>query len=61
MLLYDGPPRQRYGRDALLLVDTATGRVRGRREIEAVASDVTQGWHPDGAVLALSCWAAWYS
>ncbi|MEU9010085.1 hypothetical protein AB0D12_09890 [Streptomyces sp. NPDC048479] len=60
-LVYDDPPRHRYARDALLLIDTASGQVRARRPIGAVASDVTQRWHPDGSLLALSCWTAWYS
>jgi hypothetical protein len=61
ILVQDTPPRYRYARDTLLLLDAASGAVRARRPIGAVASDVTQRWHPDGSLLALSCWTAWYS
>ncbi|MGW1491000.1 hypothetical protein [Streptomyces sp. NPDC002402] len=61
ILICDNPPRHRYGRDTLLLLDAATGDIRARRPIGAVSSDVTQRWHPDGSLLALSCWTAWYS
>ncbi|WP_406001833.1 hypothetical protein [Streptomyces sp. NBC_00829] len=61
ILIHDGPPRHRYARDTLLLLDTASGEILARRPIGAVSSDVTQRWHPDGSLLALSCWTAWYS
>lgn len=61
ILVQDVSPRHRYARDTLLLLDAASGDVRARRPIGAVASDVTQRWHPDGSLLALSCWTAWYS
>ncbi|MEU5975400.1 hypothetical protein [Streptomyces sp. NPDC047315] len=51
----------RYGRDVLLLLDAATGRIRAARPVNSRASVVTQRWHPDGSLLALSCWTAWYS
>ncbi|MGW5679179.1 hypothetical protein ACWEV4_29555 [Streptomyces sp. NPDC003860] len=49
-----------YGRDVLLLLDAATGRIRSARPVNSRASVVTQRWHPDGSLLALSCWTAWY-
>ena len=55
------PPHHRYARDTLLLLDTVSGEVRARRPIGAVSSAMTQRWHPDGSLLALSCWTAWYS
>ncbi len=60
LLVYDGPPRRRYGPDDLLLLDAATGAVRARHPAP-VTSDLTQRWSPDGAVLAVSCWTAWHS
>ncbi|QDY75984.1 hypothetical protein [Streptomyces qinzhouensis] len=50
-----------HGRDVLLLVDAVDGRVRASRPLNSRASVVTQRWHPDGRLLALSCWTAWYS
>lgn len=61
VLVYDDPPKHGYARDTLLLLDAASGAVRARRPIGAVASDITQRWHPDSSMLALSCWTAWYS
>ncbi|MGI5400098.1 hypothetical protein ACQEVG_11695 [Streptomyces sp. CA-135486] len=61
VLISDKPPRHRYARDTLLLLDAASGDVRARRPIAAISSDVTQRWHPEGSLLALSCWTAWYS
>ncbi|TQK43476.1 hypothetical protein FBY35_4944 [Streptomyces sp. SLBN-118] len=61
ILICENPPRHRYARDTLLLLDAATGEIRARRPIGAISSDVTQRWHPDGSLLALSCWTAWYS
>jgi hypothetical protein len=60
-LVQDDPPRHRYARDTLLLLDAVSGRIRARRPVGSIASDVTQRWHPDGSVLALSFWTAWYS
>ncbi|MEU9603765.1 hypothetical protein [Streptomyces sp. NPDC048057] len=57
----DTPDGPRYGRDVLLLLDAATGRIRAARPVNSRASVVTQRWHPDGSLLALSCWTAWYS
>ncbi|MFF3324317.1 hypothetical protein [Streptomyces sp. NPDC002889] len=50
-----------YTRDTLLLLDAASGDVRARRPVGAISSDVTQRWHPDGSLLAVSCWTARYS
>ncbi|MEV6398829.1 hypothetical protein AB0M39_29285 [Streptomyces sp. NPDC051907] len=61
VLVYDDAQKREYARDTLLLLDAATGEVLARRPIGAVASDVTQRWHPDGSLLALSCWTAWHS
>ncbi|MFI1396619.1 hypothetical protein [Streptomyces sp. NPDC020681] len=61
MLISDDPQRPSYQRDTLLLLDAESGAVRARRPIGGVTSDLTQRWHPDGSLLALSCWTAWYS
>lgn len=61
VLLHDDPPKHRYARDTLLLLDAPSGRIRARRPIGSLASDVTQRWHPDSSLLALSCWTPWYS
>ncbi|MFE0427546.1 hypothetical protein, partial [Streptomyces sp. NPDC058953] len=61
VLFRDERTRLGYGRDVLLLVEAANGRVRARRPVNSCASVVTQRWHPGGGLLALSCWTAWYS
>ncbi|MEV7525886.1 hypothetical protein [Streptomyces sp. NPDC091371] len=58
----DGPPERRYGRDVLLLLDTATGEVLGRQPLDVPALLTTSHvWHPDGSRLAVSCWDFWDS
>ncbi|NWF28519.1 hypothetical protein HW130_20000 [Streptomyces sp. PKU-EA00015] len=47
-----------YVRDTLLLLDAATGAVLAERPVGPVASDLTGTWHPDGHLMALSCWTA---
>lgn len=59
--LPDGLPRLCQGRDVLLLVDAADGRIRAARPLNSRASVVTQRWHPGGRLLGVSCWTAWYS
>ncbi|MEU3601802.1 hypothetical protein ABZ714_24240 [Streptomyces sp. NPDC006798] len=61
VLFRDERTRLRYGRDVLLLVEAANGRIRASRPVNSCASVVTQRWHPGGRLLALSCWTAWYS
>ncbi|MER7046320.1 hypothetical protein ABT391_15765 [Streptomyces jumonjinensis] len=58
---HPGPPRLDYTCDTLLLLDAATGRIEAQRPISGIASVATQRWHPDGSLLALSRWTAWYS
>ncbi|MFI2212735.1 hypothetical protein [Streptomyces sp. NPDC020141] len=57
----EGPPGTAFGNDTLVLLDAVSGKVRARRPIGGVSSVATQRWHPDGTLLALSCWTAWYS
>ncbi|MFF9868990.1 hypothetical protein ACF1G0_26925 [Streptomyces sp. NPDC013953] len=59
--VYDGPPRLRYGRDHLLLLDAVTGRIRARRPVAAVSDRVSLCWRADAEAFAVSCWTAWYS
>lgn len=50
-----------YGRDTLLLLEAATGAVLAERPVGSIASGMTGAWHPDGHLMALSCWTAWAS
>ncbi|MFF0448603.1 hypothetical protein ACFYT4_19685 [Streptomyces sp. NPDC004609] len=56
-----GRTRPRGARNVLLLLDALTGRIRSGRPVDSSAAAVTQRWHPDGSLLALSCWTARYS
>ncbi|WP_405942973.1 hypothetical protein [Streptomyces sp. NBC_00207] len=60
-LVYDLEPDRNYTWDDLLLLDTATGKVLGRRQIRSLASAAVQSWRPDGGILVVSCWTAWQS
>ncbi|MEV4947950.1 hypothetical protein [Streptomyces sp. NPDC053755] len=60
-LVYDLEPGRNYTWDELVLLDAATGEVRGRRQIRSLASGASQCWHPDGGAVVVSCWTAWQS
>lgn len=50
------------GPDELLILDTATGGVVGRQELDVpVMLTAHHVWHPDGSRLAVSCWDFWDS
>ncbi|MFE7135259.1 hypothetical protein ACFVIM_30815 [Streptomyces sp. NPDC057638] len=57
----DGPTALGHRGDALLLLDTDSGRVLAHRPISGNTAVVTQRWHHGGALLAVSCWTPWYS
>ncbi|MBT2367477.1 hypothetical protein J7E88_19740 [Streptomyces sp. ISL-10] len=60
--LHPGAEERCRLRDTLLLLDAVTGDVNAERPIGSVASDMSGAWHPDGHVMALSCWtpcASW--
>ncbi|MGW2561611.1 hypothetical protein ACWCXB_20605 [Streptomyces sp. NPDC001514] len=52
-----GPRPSPYSSDVLLLLDPASGEVIGRHETGTEALTAELKWHPDGGVLAVSCWS----
>ncbi|MFF3690753.1 hypothetical protein [Streptomyces sp. NPDC002187] len=59
---YDGRPLgSQPATDVLLLLDAASGEVLGRQEIAVESVDARLEWHPDGHLVAVSCWGLWRS
>ncbi|MFF3325000.1 hypothetical protein [Streptomyces sp. NPDC002889] len=59
--VHDGPQPSPSSSDVLLLLDTTSGEVLQRLAVAVESVDSRLLWHPDGALLAVSCWGLWHS